>query len=370
MLATLEADRARVAEIQTQIAQLERAVAQLRVQQSKVQERLDAYTYPVLTLHYELVSEIFVRVLPPYPDFPDLVGRFSPAPLSHICQRWRETASATPGLWRAISTSENPLEKQWELDAFDLWLKRSRHSPLSIRIGSNTSWAKDALVKAVVPHQARFEYPEMLNLPYTDARRIFDDSMPLLKHLEFADVVIGPHRTTFALLEVPRLRTVVLNGVAALNWIILPWNQLTSLTLPAVHPWRCVPILGQTRNLVHCELRVHYWRGDADPQQDIQLPFLESLAFADLGGRSMIDFLQSFTVPALRSLNIPEFYLTNSDPIDSLTAFMSRSGRGLEKLHLTDAISGPENFEFYRHPFSSLELSFAEEMYTDDQDLW
>ncbi|KAJ6468668.1 hypothetical protein C8R47DRAFT_1223246 [Mycena vitilis] len=68
MLAELEADRARVPELQMRILNLERTLAELRLEQSKAQERLDSYRYPILTVPTEIVSEIFMHLLPSYPD--------------------------------------------------------------------------------------------------------------------------------------------------------------------------------------------------------------------------------------------------------------------------------------------------------------
>ncbi|KAJ7780860.1 hypothetical protein DFH07DRAFT_696173, partial [Mycena maculata] len=55
-----------------------------------VQEQLDAYKYPVLTLPDEIVSEIFLDCLP--------VCR-SPMKLGQICSQWRDIAVSSPTLW-------------------------------------------------------------------------------------------------------------------------------------------------------------------------------------------------------------------------------------------------------------------------------
>jgi hypothetical protein len=102
MLADLEADRARVADLDAQISHLERSLSALREEKNLAQERLDSYKYPVLTLPNEIVSEIFIHSLPAYPEYPPLTGLHSPTLLTHICRRWREIALGAPALWRAI----------------------------------------------------------------------------------------------------------------------------------------------------------------------------------------------------------------------------------------------------------------------------
>ncbi|KAJ7629793.1 hypothetical protein DFH06DRAFT_1225418 [Mycena polygramma] len=361
MLAALQADRARVAELQSQIAQLERAISQLRLEQSKVQQRLDSYKYPVLTLPSELVSEIFVRVLPPYPDLPQPVDQSSPTTLTQICQRWREIALGTPALWSAISSFD--FDEERELGIFKLWLQRSRHCPLSIQLGTDRNWASKELVEAVVPHRARWQNlkidVEVENL------RVFDGPMPLLRRLELlvgTGLVASGLVADIARHELPLLCTLVLKNAAALQ-LTFPWTQLTSLTLFAIRPVECVPILVQTRNLVHCKLEVY--REDpssAGPRRDIPLPFLQSLTLIDSRTPAK-DFFQNLIIPALRSLKIPERFLF-PNPIESLAAFVSRSGTRLDELHLTVKTSVSDS-EYHRSGFPSLgQLSF--EIVDDD----
>ncbi|KAJ7623936.1 hypothetical protein DFH06DRAFT_1481775 [Mycena polygramma] len=355
MLAELEADRLRVAELQPQIAQLESALSELRLEKSQAQERLESYKYPVMTLPNELVSEIFVRVLPPYPEFPQLFGRFSPTTLTQICQRWRTIALGTPALWSAISTFTQ--EDDREADIFELWLERSRHYPLSIALWTDEDSDLDSfehwveLVEAVVPHRACWEYLQ-IDIHPAD-KETLDGPMPLLRHLDLrvdnVPQLLANGPVDFTCYAMPLLRTLVLGNTAALRTKFC-WPQLTSLTFPDAHPSKYVPILVQTRNLVHCELRIYTVRdhGHARPQQDIQLPCLEFLSFIHVRGGPVTDFLPTLIVPALRNLEIPESYLA-PDPVHSLTAFMSKSGCRLEKLDLTGVLSVPA--QTYRESF-------------------
>ncbi|KAJ7074016.1 hypothetical protein C8F01DRAFT_1242294 [Mycena amicta] len=96
------ADRTRLSVLNTQIEQLRIALNAVFSEQTLIQDRLDAYTYPVLTLPNEIVSEIFIQYLSSYPSCPPLLGEGSPTKLAQICRRWREIAHATPALWRAI----------------------------------------------------------------------------------------------------------------------------------------------------------------------------------------------------------------------------------------------------------------------------
>ncbi|KAJ6483087.1 hypothetical protein C8R45DRAFT_787134, partial [Mycena sanguinolenta] len=89
----------RLSDIETQMLDLARSLSALLAEQKVVQERLDSYKYPVLTLPNEMVSEIFIHCMPPYPQCPPLSGALSPTSLAHICRKWRAVALATPELW-------------------------------------------------------------------------------------------------------------------------------------------------------------------------------------------------------------------------------------------------------------------------------
>ncbi|KAJ7629814.1 hypothetical protein DFH06DRAFT_710358 [Mycena polygramma] len=349
MLVELEADRARVAELQTRILAVERTLSELRLEQSKAQARLDSYKYPLMTLPNEIVYEIFVRVLPPYPDFPWFVGPSSPTVLAQVCRCWRHIALGISTLWSGMKFS-NLFDPQAQACMFETWLERSCCCPLSLDFGNCIDF-DGKLIGAALPHRARLEYLKIDLYPDEPSRRILDGAMPLLRHLEL--MVDGgiPLSDCIALCEVPLLRTVVLNGVAA-SRLILPWSQLTSLTLHGVAPSDCVPILLQTPDLVRCEL--HISSNGISPPRDIQLPCLEGLALMWHAGRPEPDFLPRFIVPALRSLKISEAFLA-PNPIDSLTKFFSKSSCTLEELYLTGVTSVPE--QSYRNAFPSL-LSF------------
>jgi hypothetical protein len=280
----------------------------------------------------EVISEIFLRFLPIYPLCPPLTGILSPTLLTHICRQWREIALETPDLWRAISLSGNVAPFQ-----VSHMLGRSGSCPLSIRMDAyNDSVQVSEFFAAVAPHCQRREYLK-LRLSPTNLSPI-QSSLPLLRHLDFVlspfDADSNPNiPIVFASGELPLLRTVILNDIAALS-VTLPWVQLTSLTLTSVYVNECVPLLQQTSNLVHCELEL-YWDSD-DDEPEIVLPCLESLTLNDPypTGRRHINYLQTFIVPALCSLEIPERFFGN-DPIDSLKSFISKSGCTLQEVRIT-----------------------------------
>ncbi|KAJ6512597.1 hypothetical protein C8R45DRAFT_323869 [Mycena sanguinolenta] len=327
MLSSMEADRARISKIEAEIMNLQDSISALRAEKQLVEERLDSYKYPVLTLPNEMVSEIFLHTLPPYPLCPQLFGRTSPTSLTHICRKWREIALATPELWRAIRVSDVSSIHR-ERPESEVWTKRSGSFPLLISIQI---------------HHSREIYPELLDRcsrwehltlsVYTPAIINIDGPMPLLRHLELTQ---HDGHGSVELRDAPQLRSVVI----PLSWAVtLPWQQLTHLTMDRSVTSQCIQILQQTTNLVYCDVTV--WSVGPDELDDdepgshtITLTVLESLVFnmnpAGLGTR----FLDLLTVPALRSLEIPERCI-GLDPVHYLISFLAKSHCRLQILDIT-----------------------------------
>ncbi|KAJ7241495.1 hypothetical protein B0H12DRAFT_1326234 [Mycena haematopus] len=359
MLNALKADRALVAALTARISDLENSISALRLEQAQVQARLDSYKYPVLTLPNEIISEIFTRVLPPYPTRARLTGSLSPDSLTRVCRHWREIALSLPSLWRAVNLSFNRISLEQQAHISDLWLKRSRLCPLSIELDAR----RDGLVllkalTSVAANRTRLEHLKLVLFP--DDLSLIEGSMPLLRHLDLelqSDpdkyVVVKP----FLFCNLPALRGVVLNYIAAL-WVILPWAQLTSLALKSVYMHECISILQQTSNLMHCELHLHLSEDDHD--SIITLPRLESLVLTDLDFFPSIERLKCFIVPAIRRLRISEHFL-GDEPIHSLTEFISKSGSKLQEVCITDKESSVPT-ESYRDALQSVsKLSFISE---------
>ncbi|KAJ6581940.1 hypothetical protein B0H19DRAFT_1370134 [Mycena capillaripes] len=350
MLSTLEVDRSRLAEIEVLIADLERSVSALRAQKLLVQERLDFYKYPVLTLPNEIVAEIFTQFAPNFPVYPSFIGPFSPTSLTQVCHKWREIALATPMLWKCIAfydTDDVEVPFKRQVLIADLWLTRSGCCPLTIYIAEDNSMHMPEIFAAIIPHRARWEHLEVL-LPLSHLPT-FEGPVPLLRHIDLLFLGGQAPASITSFREAPLLRTAVLE-MTELN-IDLPWAQLTSLTLNMIQPAQCVPILQQTSHLIHCELSFsgrHYDSVGSLP--DITLPCLESLTLK-WEFNFLIGYLNTFIVPALRSLQLPEQLLT-PNPIDSLRSFISKSGCKLREVRITGERLITD--ETYREAFPSI----------------
>jgi hypothetical protein len=151
-----------------------------------------------------------------------------------------------------------------------------------------------------------------------------------------------------------------LNDDAAAS-TVLPWAQLTSLTLTRVWMHECIPILQKTSSLVHCKLDLCHSITDG---VEVTLPSLESLTLTDPDKHFMESTqLQTFITPALCKLQIQEHFL-GSDPIRSLTLFISKSGCNLVHVHIANPRSVSETS--YRTAFPSIPtLLFSRAIWRD-----
>ncbi|KAK7018475.1 F-box domain-containing protein [Favolaschia claudopus] len=347
----LAEDRARLAELDSQILELEGALALLLSQRSVVKERLDAYRYPVLSLPNEVIAEIFVHFMPEYPACPPLGGLQSPILLTHICRLWREIAHSTPKLWRAVSlSSRNP----FSLNPNNIWLGRAGCFPLAIRMNESDGCTVDAssLFAAILPYRIRCQYLELRLEHYVPYLPRIEGDFPLLKHLDLElDSEELDDKIEFS--RVPMLRSARLDVFAA-RWIVLPWSQLTTLELHTISLQSCVPILEKVTNLSECNLGLSIHNENYIAKPPIMLPHLKSLKAN--GDDLMNTFLDSFTLPLLSKLDVCEKFL-GPNQISSLATFISRSECKLQRLRISCIKSDPAT---YSAAFPSIqELTFG-----------
>ncbi|KAF7335973.1 F-box domain-containing protein [Mycena sanguinolenta] len=224
------ADRAHIAEIEAQILSLEQSIRVLKAKKSRTQERLNSYVYPVLMLPSEITSEIFMKFIPEYPSPPPLTGLLSPTTLTHVCHQWREIALLTPALWRAILVPDySDCTTASLLCIFETWLSRSGCFPLSISMEYIWNSLPDECVAALISHRARWEFVRMA-VSDESIVHTMQGAIPLLRQFEIRTECITPPPSPIRFREVPRLCSATLWEFRnATN--ILPWSQLTSLTL-------------------------------------------------------------------------------------------------------------------------------------------
>ncbi|KAJ7641226.1 hypothetical protein FB45DRAFT_825375 [Roridomyces roridus] len=338
------ADRARIVELDAEIQELQARIRLLQLERYPCQQRLDAYRYPVLSLPNEIVGEIFIHFLPPYPDCPPSTGIDSPTTLTHICSQWREIALATPKLWRALLSYRANDQAAHAQRIVQTWLERSGSCPLSIKLERDHLVAtdrKESLI-ATLLHRERWQHVR-LDLR-TDEVALIEGPLPLLESLDLSlDKWHYTHPTTVAC-DFPRLRSVTLDDADHGNW--LPLSQLTTLTLKDVYEINYLPLLRDAVNLIHL-----YLIQCIPLESGHTLTRLETLVVVDYPGRPQT--LDMFTLPALCRLQWSESSDgLGQDHINSVTALISRSGCKLQQVLFTGTCDVSE--ESLRAAFPSI----------------
>ncbi|KAJ7165029.1 hypothetical protein C8R46DRAFT_302842 [Mycena filopes] len=206
--------------------------------QSRARE-LSQYLYakrcllsPIRRLPTELLYMVFALVAIPCPaSTPTAAIR-----LSHVCSLWRTMALETSKLWATIHLRTSWYRKpERRLAQLAFHSSHAKGSPLSVvcKLPSRTLLTKLNRLSVRL-------YKLTLTIPNEDFEelRVFRDKVPLLNSLCIYNTSgRGGWQTNDAFENAPSLRRIVLAVVDGHIWpfsFILPWEQLTSLTLAPV----------------------------------------------------------------------------------------------------------------------------------------
>ncbi|KAJ7353266.1 hypothetical protein DFH08DRAFT_856378 [Mycena albidolilacea] len=354
-------DRSRIADIDAQISELERTINSLKEEKDSLRDRLDTYTYPVLTLPNEIVSEIFVQFLPDFPRYPPPVGLLSPYLLCQICRKWRDIAFSTPALWSVISLSFRKAGRvPQKLRYLQTSIKRSGSCRLSLKLETSYSLDQEYLAElnhVFINHFHRMEYLD-LSWPGFEFPTDAGLSLPFLRGLKLGypieDLSIEELTTP---LVAPLLQHVVLRTLDVLPSSIFLLSQLTSITVKWIRLDEYSCLMNELVNVVHCRLGMY---ATGNPSLgDITLAHLETFI---LEYRSSYPapsgVIATLTLPALRRFQIPEIlFPTEDDLVGSITALVTRSGCDLRELSIPDAQTA--HVTVYQDAFPSTSLVFS-----------
>ncbi|KAF7352423.1 F-box domain-containing protein [Mycena venus] len=334
--------RKRLAELDAQIVEQRRALAELEQTRSDVERELHATAYPVLTLPVEITTEIFLQchLVLGRLCFPnDYEGRNS-TDLASVCSAWREIALATPILWselvlrfhRMPSGLAPPQRPGLMEGCIDRRLTRARGCPLTLHIEcrGTEGFPLSRLRDIIHRWSHRLQYLH-LDIGGRDMSQLELDSVsfPLL-HGVTLDCAYNPHlhrsRRLFA--DAPRFHDLCLLSKTEIYIPLefsLPWLQLTKfegalhdLSLFTLAPNLCEAIslfdpVGHSTVITHPNLRSLTTRADSrtDILKYLTLPGLQHLIVSYLPIRdSLVDFL-SRSSPPLISLSVGEKYGTH-----------------------------------------------------------
>ncbi|KAF7322290.1 WD40 repeat-like protein [Mycena chlorophos] len=363
-------DRTRLADIQARLRSSDDPIlpSSLIAERAAIQQRLDAYIYPILSIPNEITSEILCHCLPCYPECPRLLGPGSPMELAQVCRQWRLIAYATPALWRAIELFKmepNPKNANKmrlvnvsfapDVSLAKTWLQRSRSMPLSIVVHCSRTHFIEEQIRLVLPillaHRSRWEYTSLHVGGALSAEQRIEGHMPLLKELEI--IVQSQSLITDALgtLTAPQLATAFVQLyenaehrlVSAFLSPLVPWAQLTSLSLNYLQPFFMTRILRETR----CLRRLLIDFGKADSPGKVctgttSLDKLEILLvdamYSNIPNADINEFLLRLRAPALQQFHMdPTLLFPQTDEDDfatPLVALIKSMGCRLKRLSI------------------------------------
>nr|GAT43332.1 predicted protein [Mycena chlorophos] len=311
--------------------------------------------HPILALPSEILSEIFVQCLPPYPICAPLLGGRSPTTLAQVCRSWRETAHATPELWRGIALFTS--ERLWRFPKLQIftaktWIERSGALPLCVIFDSATHPIHDEDraegLSLLLDESARWEYAALFcSTSEWIPGQVLDCDMPMLRQLDVTYEDLRPRPLEdIDTLDAPRLTTALLDcnflpdeTTACIN--LLAWSQLTRVFLANIEFDPAVGALQHATNLVDCRLDFDQWAWSPhdesipQPGQVFVFPWLETLIItAAVSDYNHFDELLLATrAPNLRRLHLDQNMLDEDS--DSLQLVLDSLGCQLERLLLS-----------------------------------
>ncbi|KAJ7704532.1 hypothetical protein B0H17DRAFT_1126846 [Mycena rosella] len=247
--------------------------------------------------------------------------------------------TSRPALWRAVRLTLNKKRRlEQQLCLLESYLERSGSCRLSIEMwftsGDADSRTRELpFLQTIARHCARWEHLKL----YTSTNSLSSIEGPL-----------------------PLLR-------------ILPWSQLTVLTVEWIMGHEFMGVLSCAVSLVFCKFTVYDFDIDQPPRcyfpipsKDVALPSLETLILSDAFRHSpQLGGLQLLNLPALRRLQVAESFL-QPDPISTLVSLVSRSGCILQELCIT---SSSLSSDMYRTALPSVaSFIFGGQLDIDDLD--
>ena len=300
-------------------------------------DKIETHLSPIRLLPVDVLRKVFThfrdtQIVAPSKQCPPLLS------ISQVCSSWRTITINSPSLWNSITitlTEYSMRRINWGY-LLDLWLKRSKDSPLTFEIKDLPDpggVARDSdnqafllALRLLVAHSQRWKdvrlstsvrvrpnvIAESLNKACNHA------SFPLLESITFKqppfmdDMVLNPDGVDFnnlmALLHgSPRLRTVVWHAWQprrTFDIMQLPLPQLTRIVFKSnVSLKDFYSILSEGRQLRYISFKAITRERTSGSFDQICHPHLEALCFSDPAGilGRLFDLL---TLPALTKLHI------------------------------------------------------------------
>ncbi|KAJ7462567.1 hypothetical protein FB451DRAFT_1267000 [Mycena latifolia] len=295
--------RQRLSDLDANISHHESTLQELKQQRSAVLSELNLVAYPVLTLPPEITAEIFkwcidtgMRLLP----------SVAPLLLTRICRDWRALAFSTPALWDTISQIEFGVHPRAEA-VVETWFSRAGTRPLSLTIICPESLDSACLESVILQHASQLQSLNVMTNSEVLCGFTAVQSFPILSNLTLC--CLGDydddegHIQLFGIHSAPALRHLSLDSVLP-SMVIMPWAQLTKMTLSLLPLWECL-------NALRWATSLHEFRRQGSPEEGEQSTSEESsvhhsslISLAISTSDKDEDILPLLTLPRLQRLEL------------------------------------------------------------------
>ncbi|KAL1678404.1 hypothetical protein EV122DRAFT_212016 [Schizophyllum commune] len=326
--------------------------------------RIRSTRAPVHRLPDEILNEIFSFIMDVEYSLYDM--RSIPSSLSQVCSRWRKCINSNAAYWASIAIRAPTLplldddpyvgECTSKLKAAILHLEKSVPAPLTLRIG------RDADKENVV----------LLMSQTYRWKDCFVHNDEALNWLSDPDNQRGLRNLESLKITTNGQRKLVLSDIASLRrytgpkmGVVLPWQQLTSLTLTSsVNASQILTCLQQCTSLVSfsAEKLCHQDPGEAWADMEVVHPCLRRLRLRAEGGQSLDErpLLKCLTVPQLSTLGLHGWHYVKEWPWDdedvaAFGACIRRSGAHIRSLSLCYIQIEPDEIETLLRSLPELE---------------
>lgn len=302
----------------------------------------EAILTPIERLPPEILSEIFLRLLPPTwgSESNLMVPRKVVMLPGQICRRWRKVALSTPKLYTSITIGREHGSVELEVALIKVWLARSGNLPLSLDYTlflTRPITDFHPAIDEALPHSDRWKNVS-LAYPLSSVRNlgVIKGRLRCLEILTISlegDLEVQGHQID-AFEIAPQLRSLGFASPIPPHILTVPWPQLTNFNID-IRRYSledCLNVLALCPNLATCTLA---W--DYSPlitrHPPIHLLHLQSLNLEGYSDGSNL-FLH-LSLPALREFD----YLHGDDDVEwnhsEFISLLSRSQCSLQRLLLS-----------------------------------
>lgn len=328
--------REQLDQLESEIARLEHMLASLVQRRPPLKCNVNRHYSPMLALPSEICCEIFSACFPP-----DLStwGKTTPLLLGSVCTAWRNLAWSMPWLWNTIYLSKSHLS-DIHPTLVEEWISRSAHRPLSITLRlsalkytlSCPACPLSQIMNVLFANSSRW-YTIDIDVPSTCPISTHSDQTPLeFPLLTSASMAVSfPHDHQLDLfLRAPLLHDVTLRNFQ-LEYVSLPFQQVTHLHLNPTTVRGCLSVLKSFPNLTHCTFESITYSDVVDPVIT-RSSSLVVLNIINSTSTPLSEILDSIVIPNAKEL---EFCVTGS-PFSSWSfgSLITRSCCDLQRLSL------------------------------------